>query len=362
MRKLMFLAVLGLLIGGASVRACDTNCPTGQHWVWTDSQETKGNCIADPTNGTSSSTANSSANSNQSQSQQQTANGGAGGSVKDSGNSSSTATGGSVKNSGNSSNKNTNTAQGGQGGSASATGGQGGAGGTANATAGNSSSGSGNTTDISTNVEAPKIPVATAYAPMIAPTVTCFKGASGAVQTMAAGVSFGVGRIDENCAILEAARSGAAYTGRLTFCKVYITNKYVKKAGVTLADCLQRDEKPVPVAAVVPDPIPPAQPTIIVVPTPAPVAALAPPAAPIARNLTVERPIGICHFTNECKRLLDDAVLILKSNDHASVKIVGPSSDAALLAYLHDNHIPASRVLLQIEDSDSTSVAALIAE
>jgi hypothetical protein len=119
-----------------------------------------------------------------------------------------------------------------------------------------------------------------------------------------------------------------------------------------------QEPKPVPVAAVVPQ----VQPTIIVVPAPAPVAALAPPAAPVARNLMVERPIGICHFTNECKRLLDNAVLILKSNDHASVKIVGPSSNAVLLAYLHERSIPASRVLLQIEDSDSTSVTALITE
>jgi hypothetical protein len=57
----------------------------------------------------------------------------------------------------------------------------------------------------------------------------CFKGYGGGVQTMPVGVSMGAGKIDENCAILEAA--GRART-LLAFCKVYISNKYVKKAGV----------------------------------------------------------------------------------------------------------------------------------
>jgi hypothetical protein len=60
--------------------------------------------------------------------------------------------------------------------------------------------------------------------------------------------------------------------------------------------------------------------------------------------------------------MLDSGILLLNNNDHASLKIVGPSSDAALLTYLHERSIPASRVLLQIEDSDSTSVTALITE
>jgi hypothetical protein len=207
-----------------------------------------------------------------------------------------TATGGNsksgVSNSGNSSNINNNTATGGQGGA----GGQGGNGGTATSTAtggnqhqgqsqsnsltnsGNSTAtatgngvGNGNNSNNSTsvtNVAATKIPVQTAVAPPVIPTVPCFKGFGAGVQTMAFGGSFGGGKVDPNCAILETSRLAP---NRLSRCMVYITDKYAKAAGVTLEKCMQMDEQPeAPVSAQVNDVVPPqVQPvTINIQPTP----------------------------------------------------------------------------------------------
>ena len=83
---------------------------------------------------------------------------------------------------------------------------------------------------------------ASSAAPVILPASACFKGYGGAVQTAPVGVSFGAGKIDENCAILEAARSLVSVS-RLAYCKVMLSNKYVKAAKVTLADCLVTESK-----------------------------------------------------------------------------------------------------------------------
>jgi hypothetical protein len=118
----------------------------------------------------------------------------------------------------------TSTAAGGAGGSAT--------GGTQSqsASANGSNDSSYNST---TNVEAPKIPVATAYSPTAIPTVPCFKGFGAGVQTVPVGASFGGGKVDENCAILETARSFALSGSRLAYCKTMLINKYAKK-GVSL--------------------------------------------------------------------------------------------------------------------------------
>ena len=109
-----------------------------------------------------------------------------------------------------------------------------------NASSANNATAAGNQTTVTSNVEAPKVPVATAYAPPVFPTVTCFKGYSGGVQTMPVGASFGGGKIDKNCAILETARHAP---NLLAFCKVYVSNEYVKRAGVTMADCLKENKQ-----------------------------------------------------------------------------------------------------------------------
>jgi hypothetical protein len=56
------------------------------------------------------------------------------------------------------------------------------------------------------------------------------------------GVSFGGGKIDENCARLEASRVAPSLVAR---CKIFILNKYAKEAGVTMEDCLPAPQSPV---------------------------------------------------------------------------------------------------------------------
>jgi hypothetical protein len=299
--KFIIVVMLAAFFAGMT-QACDTTCPKGQHWVWTDSKQTTGTCISDSSGGSSTSsssssstsTSNQSQNQGQSQGQQQTANGGSakstssatggastvkdsgnsssnssvgpisnvntasGGSVKDSGNSSST-----VKDSGNSSNKNTDVANGGAGGQ----------GGTANATSSNNSSG--NTTSISessTYTES-KIPVNTAYAAAPYPTAQCFKGGGIGGQTGVFGFSINGGKIDENCARLETARSFDAVGEYFAGCKVKVNNKYAKEAGVKLEDCLNRYVAP---QSVVQTPQLPQTPTPIIVNLPAPVVNVTP--------------------------------------------------------------------------------------
>src|SRR5271166_5685164 len=89
-----------------------------------------------------------------------------------------------------------------------------------------------------TNVAAPDIPVTSAYAPPVFSTTNCFKGYSAGAQTPLVGGSFGGGGIDKNCAAERVAQDYYAMGNRLAACKVEITTKASKAAGVTLADCL----------------------------------------------------------------------------------------------------------------------------
>jgi hypothetical protein len=98
---------------------------------------------------------------------------------------------------------------GGQGGTSSAAGGLGGQGGTSSATTGPSSSNgntSGNTT-INSNYSAPKIPVATAYAPSNFPTAPCMGSSSVGASGVLLGFSLGSSWEATECMIFEAARS-----------------------------------------------------------------------------------------------------------------------------------------------------------
>ena len=87
------------------------------------------------------------------------------------------------------------------------------------------------------SIETPRN-TATAFAPSVYPTVPCFKGIGVAGQGPAFGFSFGGGKVDQNCTILETARSFASVGNRLAYCKVMLTDKYVRKAGVTMEDCM----------------------------------------------------------------------------------------------------------------------------
>ena len=138
------------------------------------------------------------------------------------------------------------------------------------ATASNNSSG--NQTDISSTYNESKIPVNTAYAAAPYPTAQCFKGGGIGGQAGMFGFTANGGRIDENCAILETARSFDAVNERLAACKVKINNKYAKKAGVTLTDCMN-----VPIIASVP--IVPLQ------------------ATPVTPNITVNLPAPVVNVT-----------------------------------------------------------------
>jgi len=157
--------------------------------------------------------------------------------------STSSATGGNsssksgVSNSGNSSNKNTlnntNTLANTQGQKQGQS--QNNASTNSNQSAGGSVSNVGNS---QTLVEAPSIPVNTAIAPPVFSTANCFKGYSAAGQTAVAGLSFGGGKIDKNCAAERIAQDYFAMGNRLAACKVIISTKASKDAGVTLEECL----------------------------------------------------------------------------------------------------------------------------
>jgi hypothetical protein len=125
-----------------------------------------------------------------------------------------------------------------------------------NQSAGGSVSNVGNSVE---NIAAPKIPVATADAPPVFSTANCFKGFSGGAQSAAAGISFGGGGIDKNCAAERIAQDYYAMGNRLAACKVITNTKASKDAGVTLQDCLNVPVRPivtVPAPALVMQPEP----------------------------------------------------------------------------------------------------------
>jgi hypothetical protein len=203
---------------------------------------------------TNTNTATSAANSNSNSTSNATATGG---------NASSTATGG---------NSTSNQTQGQKQGQSQSSN---------NQSAGGSVSNVGNSVE---NIAAPKIPVATADAPPVFSTVNCFKGFSGGAQTAVAGLSFGGGGIDKNCAAERAAQDYLASGNRLAFCKVMVTTKQSKDAGVTLEDCMNVPVRPIVMSAPVPVVQPAPQVTVVqapptfvyLTPPPAPVVPLAP--------------------------------------------------------------------------------------
>jgi hypothetical protein len=172
-----------------------------------------------------------------------------------------------------------------------------------NQSAGGSVSNVGNSVE---NIAAPKIPVATADAPPVFSTVNCFKGFSGGAQTAVAGLSFGGGGIDKNCAAERAAQDYLASGNRLAFCKVMVTTKQSKDAHVSLEDCMNVPVRPivVPVPVVQPAPqitvnIPQPQ-VVYLTPPPAP-APVVPPVKPVVRHAARRKPIDPCYATiQEC--------------------------------------------------------------
>jgi hypothetical protein len=130
-----------------------------------------------------------------------------------------------------------------------------------NSSTNNNQSAGGSVSDVGnseTTVEAPKIPVNTAEAPPVFSTANCFKGFSAGGQTAVAGLSFGGGGIDKNCAAERIAQDYYAMGNRLAACKVIITTKASKDAHVTLADCLNVPER-APRTVMVAPPVNPSQ-------------------------------------------------------------------------------------------------------
>ena len=169
------------------------------------------------------------------------------------------------------------------------------------------------------NIETPR-QTATAIAPNVYPTVPCFKGIGVAGQGPAFGFSFGGGKVDQNCTILETARSFAAVGNRLAYCKVMLTDKYVKKAGVTMEDCMFVPEA---IAVEVAAPVVQAAPTIIVNVPPITVAA---PAAEVIAPPVVIAPRPRIHRkrrVNPCPTSENDIV----TNDVLACLVVPEDSN-----------------------------------
>lgn len=249
---------------------------------------------------TNSSNSNSSANANSTSQSNSTSKSNSNSSATG-GNAVSTATGGNQKQHQNQNQSQTATGGNATGGNASAQGGT--------ASASNNGNGNGNGSNNAsysntTNVAASKIPVATAVAPAVLPANPCFKGFGAAVQTMVIGGSFGGGKIDGNCAILETARLAPSLLAK---CKVYITDKYAKAAGVTLEDCMQQEDAALPVPVQVNDAVPTqVQPVVVNVQPAAPVVIPAPavnvivpaPAPAVIVHATVKPRVP--HSNNKC--------------------------------------------------------------
>ena len=221
-----------------------------------------------------------------------------------------------LSHSGNSSNKNTNTATGGQGGtggtsSSNQTQSQSNTSTNANnsaATATNNGSNSNNTTN---NVEATKIPVASAYAPTALPSAPCVKSFGGGVQTMAIGGSFGGGKIDQGCDARELARSFSLTGSRIAACKVLVSTKQAKKAGVTFDDCMGPVVIAAPLAPVVIREAlttAPVAPIVNITVMPAPVMVLpAPPQYRTAVTVTAPKKRVIRHLPPQCQNVVQKA-------------------------------------------------------
>jgi len=145
---------------------------------------------------------------------------------------------------------------------------------------------------------------------------------------------------------LEAARQAPSTLAR---CKVYIQNKYVKEAGVTLADCLADAFVEPPAVPVVSAPPPAPQPIVVTVaPPPIP--------APVITKTVTE--IGNAPFVrqNVVNRLLDSAISFLQTDGNASLILTGPVGTYKSLEYIKSRGIDIDRVTVKLTDTDTVKV------
>jgi hypothetical protein len=178
------------------------------------------------------------------------------------------------------------------------------------------------------------------------PTVNCALTYGAGGQGAAFGLSISGSKIDKNCADLEAARKAP---NRLTYCKIFIKNSYVSKAGVTLEDCLGEDR--VAVVAPVPVIMPP-----VATPTPVQITVKIEQPEPKEVITATSQPepvlIGTCQIDrkNVCKRIVDGAILRIQQIPGTRLRIVGSSDSGYIAEYLNERNV--SRTLLDHRYSD----------
>lgn len=205
------LAPLALMFVSFCLPAAAWTCPTGQRWVQVPTGTPGGHVVegltfqcqsTTPTPDPSGSTSNAVSSSNATSSSNSTATSSSSASQKQSQS---------------------------QGQNQTATGGS--------ASASNGDQSNAQNTSYSSNYEEVR-QTQTAIATVPFATGPCTKGYGGAAQTGVFGASFGGSKVDEGCDERSLAQSFLAGGSRVAYCKVLVSNKKSRKAGVTLADCL----------------------------------------------------------------------------------------------------------------------------
>jgi hypothetical protein len=184
---------------------------------------------------------------------------------------------------------------------------------------------------------------------------------------MAFGGSISGGKIDKNCAILETARSFASMNARLAYCKTMLIDKYAKKAGITLEDCMR-----VPTVILTPTPIPTpvATPQPIVIQVPAAVLPPPQPVQPVVTTTGTLRDLGSFKVTRSYSTNLCPTVqVVLGSNGvqildraislHGEVTLVGNVyTTAVATSYLRKHGV--SKVVIRAADEQDNSVGVQV--
>lgn len=152
----------------------------------------------------------------------------------------------------------------------------------------NSNANSGNNSDQSVtvqgdNYEARRIPVATAYAPNIAPTAVCMGTSSAGAQGVTFGISVGTSWTDDNCMLLEQVRTVAAVIGDREIAAEMMCDVKAYAAARARAGKPCGQQQGVAQAAPAPVAAQPAPQRVAAVESPAPVVAPVPPKFDVQR-------------------------------------------------------------------------------
>lgn len=214
-------------------------------------------------------------------------------------------------------------------------------------------------------MEASKIPVATALAVAPPATSPCVVGYGGGVQTMAVGGSFSAGKIDKNCAILETARSFASMNARLAYCKTMLIDKYARKAGITLDDCMRVPQavvtlQPIPVAP------PPPQPISVVIQAPQP----APVVVPTVQSTGTLHDLGSFRVTRSYSTNLCPTVQVVLGPNGVQIlnRAIELGGDVTLVGNVYTTAVATSylrkhgvsKVVIRAADEQDNSVAVQV--